>query len=94
MEGLTNRKSPGGPRQIPDEIRAKVLALTRMTPPSTLGISHWTSTDISKYIHETEGVYVSQTWASRLWREYKLQPWRQGTFKVSKDPKFEERYAT
>jgi len=26
-----------------------------------------------------------------LWREYKLQPWRQGTFKISKDPKFEEK---
>jgi transposase len=91
MEGLADRKSPGGPRQIPNEIRAKVLALTRVTPPSTLGISHWTSTDMSKYIQETEGVYVSQTWVSRLWREYKLQPWRQGTFKISKDPKFEEK---
>lgn len=24
-------------------------------------------------------------------RLHKLQPWRQGTFKVSKDPKFEEK---
>ncbi len=31
VEGLTNKTSPGGPRQIPDRIRAKVLALTRTT---------------------------------------------------------------
>ncbi|MGH3853685.1 MAG: transposase [Pseudonocardiaceae bacterium] len=41
MDGLVSRTSPGGPRQIPDLIRAKVLALTRTTPPPTWGISHW-----------------------------------------------------
>jgi transposase len=40
IEGLVNRTSPGGPRRIPDRIRAKVLTLTRTTPPSALGISH------------------------------------------------------
>ena len=29
MDGLVSRTSPGGPRQIPDRIRARVLALTR-----------------------------------------------------------------
>jgi len=37
LEGLVNLTSPGGPRQIPDRIRSRVLALTRTTPPSTLG---------------------------------------------------------
>ncbi|MGH4013366.1 MAG: helix-turn-helix domain-containing protein, partial [Pseudonocardiaceae bacterium] len=41
MEGLVSRTSPGAPRQIPDRIRARVLALSRTTPPSALGISHW-----------------------------------------------------
>jgi transposase len=91
MAGLVSRTSPGGPRQIPDRIRAKVLALARVTPPSALGISHWSSTDMSQYIRKTEGVYVSQTWVSRLWRDNGLQPWRQGTFKISKDPDFEDK---
>ena len=86
-----NRTSPGGPRQIPDRIRAVVLALTRTTPPSALGISHWSSTEMARYIKKTEGVYVSQTWVSRLWRENGLRPWRQGTFKISKDPDFEDK---
>jgi len=46
---------------------------------------------MSRYIMQTEEVYVSQTWVSRLWREHGLQPWRQGTFKISKDPDFEEK---
>jgi transposase len=89
IEGLINRTSPGSPLQIPSRIRARVLALTRKTPPEHLGISHWTSPQMARYIKLTEGVYVSQTWVSRLWRDHGLQPWRQGTFKISKDPDFE-----
>lgn len=89
VAGLVSRTSPGGPRQIPDRIRAKVLALTRASPPSALGISHWSSTEMAGYIKKTEGVYVSQTWVSRLWRENGLRPWQQGTFKISTDPDFE-----
>ena len=52
---------------------------------------------MARYIKKTEGVYVSQTWVSRLWRDndlQPLQPWRQGTFKISKDPRFEDKSAT
>jgi transposase len=91
FEGLVNRKSTGSPPQIPARIRARVLALTRETPPEHLGISHWTSPQMARYIKLTEGVYVSQTWVSRLWRNHGLKPWRQGTFKISKDPDFEEK---
>ena len=91
MDGLVDRESPGGPRQIPDRIRARVLALTRISPPGEVGISHWSSAEMAGYIKKTEGVYVSQTWVSRLWREHGLKPWRQGTFKISKDPNFEEK---
>ena len=46
---------------------------------------------MARYIKKTEGVYVSQTWVSRLWRDNGLQPWRQGTFKISQDPRFEDK---
>jgi transposase len=91
IEGLVSRTSPGGPRQIPDRIRARVLALTRKTPPSALGISHWSSSEMSGYIKETEGVYVSKAWVCQLWRENGLKPWQQGTFKISRDPDFEDK---
>ncbi|MCA1561422.1 MAG: IS630 family transposase [Chloroflexi bacterium] len=91
IEGLVNRTSPGGPRQTPDRIRSRVLALTRETPPSALGISHWSSAEMSRYIKMTEGVYVSTSWVCQLWRENGLTPWRQGTFKISRDPDFEDK---
>lgn len=91
IEGLVNRTSPGGPRQIPDRIRARVLAVTRTTPPSRLGISHWSSSEMSRYIKETEGVYVSKAWVAGVWRDHGLKPWQQGTFKISRDPDFEDK---
>ena len=91
IEGLVNRTSPGGPRQIPDRIRARVLAVTRTTPPSALGISHWSSSEMSRYIKETEGVYVSKAWVAGVWRDHGLKPWQQGTFKISRDPDFEDK---
>jgi transposase len=91
LGGLASGTSPGGPRTIPGRIRGRVLALTRQTPPDELGISHWTSGKMAAYIKKTEGVSVSQPWVSRLWRDNGLQPWRQGTFKISKDPEFEEK---
>ncbi|MGO9297376.1 MAG: helix-turn-helix domain-containing protein, partial [Streptosporangiaceae bacterium] len=89
--GLISEKSPGGRRTIPGHIRGRVLALTRQTPPKELGISHWTSGKMAGYIKKTEGVSVSQPWVSRLWRDNGIQPWRQGTFKISNDPDFEEK---
>jgi len=91
IDGLTSGTSPGGPRTIPGRIRGRILALTRQTPPEELGISHWSSGKMAAYIKKTEGVSVSQPWVSRLWRDNGLQPWRQGTFKISKDPDFEEK---
>lgn len=91
MEGLIDRESPGAPRKIPDRIRSRVLALTRVSPPDELGISHWSSSEMAGYIKKTEGVFVSRGWVSALWREHGLKPWKQGTFKISRDPLFEEK---
>src|SRR6266702_150347 len=91
IDGLASETSPGGRRTIPGRIRGRVLALTRQTPPAELGISHWSAAKMAAYVKRTEGVPVSQPWVSRLWRENGLQPWRQGTFKISKDPQFEEK---
>ncbi len=91
LEGLSSETSPGGPRTIPARIRGRVLALTRQTPPEELGISHWTSRAMARYIRTSEGVAVSSRWVSQLWRDNGLQPWRQGTFKISRDPLFEEK---
>lgn len=46
-----------------------------------------------KYLEQHDGVSVSHNFVSTLWRENGLQPHRQGTFKVSRDPNFSTRVA-
>jgi transposase len=46
-----------------------------------------------KFIARTEGVTVSHHYVAKLWRETGLKPHRQGTFKLSRDPRFAEKVA-
>jgi transposase len=43
---------------------------------------------MAKYLKRYEGISVSHNFVSVLWRENGIQPHRQGTFKLSKDPNF------
>lgn len=85
---------PGGARdQVPVRVRARVIALTRMTPPAGTGLSHWSTRELAKYLKRTENVTVSWHYIARIWREEQLKPHRNGTFKISKDPAFAEKVA-
>ncbi|ABW12821.1 putative transposase [Parafrankia sp. EAN1pec] len=88
-DGLVSRVSPGRPREVPGRVRARILALTRTTPPPETGLSHWTSTEMARYLKRREGVSVSHTFVAQLWRENNLQPHRHRVFKLSADPDFE-----
>ena len=84
----------GGPReQVPAGVRARILALTRTTPPPQTGLSHWSSREMVKYLRQVEGVSVSWHYVAKVWRDNGLKPHRQGTFKVSKDPAFPDKVA-
>jgi len=87
-------QQPGGPReQLPTDVRSRVLALTRTTPPAETGLSHWSTRTMADYITRTTKTPVSHHWVAGLWREHGLKPHRQGTFKLSKDPQFAEKVA-
>jgi transposase len=90
---LLDRPRGAGREQVPSRIRARILAVTRTTPPVETGLSHWSSREMAAFIKRTEGVYVSHHYVAKLWRETGLKPHRQGTFKVSKDPAFAEKVA-
>ena len=91
IAGLLDRKR-GAPReQVPARIRARILAATRSAPPR--GLSHWSSREMVKFIARTEHVNVSYHYVAKLWRETGLKPYRQGTFKLSRDPRFAEKVA-
>jgi transposase len=93
LAGLEEHKRGGGREQVPAPVRARILALTRATPPVETGLSHWSSRQMARYVSRTEGVPVSWHYVAKLWRETGLKPHRQGTFKVSKDPAFAEKVA-
>lgn len=93
LAGLDERKR-GAPReQMPAWVAARILALTRMTPPVETGLSHWSSREMAAYLKRTEGVSVSWHYVAKLWREHGLKPHRQGTFTLSRDPAFAEKVA-
>lgn len=74
------------------EIRARVIALTRMTPPAVTGLSHWSTRELATYLKRTENVTVSWHYVARIWREENLKH-RNGTLKISKDPAFADKVA-
>ena len=91
IAGLLDQPRGAGREQVPPAIRARILAVTRTTPPADTGLSHWSSREMAAFIKRTEGVYVSHHYVAKLWRETGLKPHRQGTFEVNKDPAFAEK---
>jgi transposase len=79
------------PDRVPAQVRARILAVTRCSPPRETGLSHWSSRELSGFLKRTEGISVSHNYIATLWREHGLKPWRVGTFKLSRDPAFAEK---
>ena len=88
LAALESRKSTGRPPQISGEVRSRILALTKQSPPESTGLTHWSSYEMARYLRRNEGIEVSHNFISVLWRENGIKPHRQGTFKLSHDPEF------
>lgn len=93
LAALESRKSTGRPREISGEVRARIIALTKQTPPEHTGLSHWSSHGMARYLRKHEGIRVSHNFVSELWRGNGIQPHRQGTFKLPADPEFAAKVA-
>jgi transposase len=91
IAGLLDQRRGAGRAQVPASIRARVLALSRTSPPAETGLSHWSSREMAAFVTRTEGTSISHHYVAKLWRDNGLAPHRQGTFKVSKDPEFAEK---
>jgi transposase len=50
IDGLTDRVSTGRPPEISAEVRARILALTRQSPPEETGLSYWSSREMARYL--------------------------------------------
>lgn len=74
---------PGRPKEIPRETIEAVLSLTRLTTPEDG--THWSVRTMAKVAG------VSKDTVQRIWVAHGLKPHLIRTFKLSKDPRFEEK---
>jgi len=70
----------GRPPVIDD---AAVVVATLQPPPPSLGVTHWSARLLAKELG------ISFASVARIWRDWKLQPWRRETFKFSTDPELD-----
>src|SRR5215210_1906424 len=80
LDGLTDEPRPGRPRTITDEEVDAVITKTLETMPKNA--THWSTRSMAAELG------LTQTAVSRIWRAFGLQPHRQDSFKLSKDPLF------
>jgi transposase len=80
LASLPDRPRSGRPQTVRRARRAQILAMTLNPPPPHLGITHWSTRLLA------DEVGVSRDTVARVWREYRIQPWRAETFKFSTDP--------
>src|SRR5664280_1557760 len=90
VDGLFGKPHPGKGPVHGGKVHARILALSRQSPPRELGVTHWSSRLLAGYLRR-EGVTVSHVFVADVWRDNGLRPWQQGTFRLSTDPRFEEK---
>ncbi len=86
LDGLVDEPRPGRPRSVSDEEVESVIAKTLEEVPT--GATHWSSRSMAAVTG------LSQSTVSRVWRAFGLQPHREETFKLSKEPLFVDKVGT
>ena len=80
LDGLLDEPRPGRPRTVSDEQVEAVITTTLETTPKDA--THWSTRSLAAELG------LSQSAVSRIWRAFGLQPHRQASWKLSKDPLF------
>jgi transposase len=83
LEGLLDEPRPGRPRTITDEQVEAVVITTLESRPKDA--THWSTRSMAKEVGVTPDAVM------RIWHAFGLQPHRQQTWKLSKDPQFIEK---
>jgi len=80
LDGLLDEPRPGRPRTIADADVERVITTTLESTPKDA--THWSTRSLAAELG------LSQTAVSRIWRAFALQPHRQDSWKLSRDPQF------
>src|SRR5487761_1071037 len=81
MAGLEEREGRGHPFTYNEEDFARVITTTLKGPPA--GSTDWSTRTLADHLG------MSRSTVQRIWREHRLQPHRESTFKNSNDPQLE-----
>jgi DNA-binding CsgD family transcriptional regulator len=82
VTGIRRRKR--SPKVLTPELEQRILDTTLKTRPGDGG-THWSVRTLAAHLR------VSRTIVHRVWQRHDVQPHRVERFKLSKDPKFEEK---
>lgn len=80
LDGLLDEPRPGRPRTVTDEQVEQVIVTTLETTPRDA--THWSTRSMAREVG------LTQTAVLRIWKAFGLQPHRQESWKLSKDPQF------
>jgi transposase len=80
LDGLVDEPRPGRPRTVSDAQVEEVIVKTLESTPRDA--THWSTRSMAAEVG------LSQSAVSRIWRAFGLQPHRQETWKLSRDPQF------
>lgn len=80
LDGLLDEPRPGRPRTVTDAQVEDVIVRTLETKPKDA--THWSTRSMAKQAG------LSQSAVHRIWNAFGLQPHRQDSWKLSKDPLF------
>ncbi len=77
-------KGRGRRSSLPAGTVAEVVRLTQHERPAD-GSTHWTTRSMARRVG------IGKDAVARIWADHDLKPWKVATFKVSNDPRFEEK---
>ncbi|MGH9008569.1 MAG: IS630 family transposase, partial [Acidimicrobiia bacterium] len=85
VEGV-GKIAPGRGRKprLPDGTVAEVVRVTQQETPADTS-THWSTRSLGKHLG------IGKDTVARIWRDHGLKPWKVDTFKISNDPRFEEK---
>jgi transposase len=80
LDGLLDEPRPGRPRTVSDRQVEEVITRTLETEPNDA--THWSTRSMAAEVG------LTQSAVHRIWKAFGLQPHRQETWKLSRDPLF------